>query len=358
MKQSSLEVSSGKSQGKSTDATLQTVVALLSGLAFGIALHKAGVFEVQLIRDQMKFASFTMLKIFLTAAGVGTLLVTLMTTMSSASKDAEASSKAYLCPLGIPSAVIGAMMLGAGMTIAGSCPGTVFAQLGAGQMSALVTIVGMLLGALAYGLMHPYMTAFLSWGALKSKFSMHELLGMSRQSTGFLFSGIFLGMVAMLMYFVPDPEFGLWAPRWPAVIGGIMIGAVQVPLTLTLRKNAGSSSTYVTVLANTIPGLSSHPYFSNKASGMHNWWQFMYLSAAVVGSLLCTITAQEQAYTAPELSYTHALVGGFLCLFGSRLANGCTSGHGLSGTAHLAVRSFVAVAAMFAGGMATAALMF
>lgn len=38
-------------------------------------------------------------------------------------------------------------------------------------------------------------------------------------------------------------------------------------------------------------------------------------------------------------------------LFGARLADGCTSGHGLSGVAQLAVGSTVAVAAMFAGGI-------
>ena len=43
-------------------------------------------------------------------------------------------------------------------------------------------------------------------------------------------------------------------------------------------------------------------------------------------------------------------------LFGARLADGCTSGHGLSGTAQLAIGSIVAVAAMFAGGIATALL--
>ena len=51
-----------------------------------------------------------------------------------------------------------------------------------------------------------------------------------------------------------------------------------------------------------------------------------------------------------------AFIAGFMMLFGARLADGCTSGHGLSGTAQLAVGSMVAVAAMFAGGIVTAML--
>jgi uncharacterized membrane protein YedE/YeeE len=44
-------------------------------------------------------------------------------------------------------------------------------------------------------------------------------------------------------------------------------------------------------------------------------------------------------------------------LLGARIADGCTSGHGLSGMAQLAVGSMIAVAAMFAGGIATALLL-
>jgi len=56
----------------------------------------------------------------------------------------------------------------------------------------------------------------------------------------------------------------------------------------------------------------------------------------------------------PARRYVVAFAAGFIMLFGARIADGCTSGHGLSGTAQLAVGSMVAVAAMFAGGIATA----
>ena len=52
-----------------------------------------------------------------------------------------------------------------------------------------------------------------------------------------------------------------------------------------------------------------------------------------------------------------AFVAGFLMLMGARIADGCTSGHGISGIAQLAIGSFLAVGAMFAGGIATAMLL-
>jgi uncharacterized membrane protein YedE/YeeE len=58
----------------------------------------------------------------------------------------------------------------------------------------------------------------------------------------------------------------------------------------------------------------------------------------------------------PALRYAVAFGAGFLMLIGARIADGCTSGHGLSGLAQLSVGSTIAVAAMFAGGIVTAML--
>jgi hypothetical protein len=43
-----------------------------------------------------------------------------------------------------------------------------------------------------------------------------------------------------------------------------------------------------------------------------------------------------------------------LMAFGARLAGGCTSGHGISGTLQLSVGSWIAVLAFFVGGVAVA----
>ena len=50
--------------------------------------------------------------------------------------------------------------------------------------------------------------------------------------------------------------------------------------------------------------------------------------------------------------------GGVLMAFGARLAGGCTSGHGISGTLHLNPGSWLAAAFMFVGGIATAMLLY
>jgi uncharacterized membrane protein YedE/YeeE len=69
------------------------------------------------------------------------------------------------------------------------------------------------------------------------------------------------------------------------------------------------------------------------------------------------IWARALGSPSPAKRYAVAFIAGFLMLLGARIADGCTSGHGLSGMAQLAVGSMVAVAAMFAGGIATATLL-
>jgi uncharacterized membrane protein YedE/YeeE len=66
------------------------------------------------------------------------------------------------------------------------------------------------------------------------------------------------------------------------------------------------------------------------------------------------IWARALRTSSPTVRYAVAFGAGFIMLVGARIADGCTSGHGLSGVAQLGVGSVVAVAAMFAGAIATA----
>ena len=53
-----------------------------------------------------------------------------------------------------------------------------------------------------------------------------------------------------------------------------------------------------------------------------------------------------------------AFFGGVLTLYGARMAGGCTSGHGISGSLQLALSSWTFLVTMFAAGIATALVMF
>jgi len=56
--------------------------------------------------------------------------------------------------------------------------------------------------------------------------------------------------------------------------------------------------------------------------------------------------------------YTVAFIGGIIAMYGARMAGGCTSGNGISQGLQLAVVGWTFLAAMFATGVATAAIVF
>lgn len=100
-------------------------------------------------------------------------------------------------------------------------------------------------------------------------------------------------------------------------------------------------------------------------------WEVMLVLGAILGAFIAAwqggeLTGEwlpgmwEARFGAGSigLRWAAALGGGVLMAFGSRLAGGCTSGHGISGTMQLSVGSWIAVICFFVAGIGTAMLMF
>lgn len=51
--------------------------------------------------------------------------------------------------------IIGGMLFGAGWAITGACPGPIYAQIGAGEWMALLTLAGAMLGMFGYAALKP-----------------------------------------------------------------------------------------------------------------------------------------------------------------------------------------------------------
>jgi hypothetical protein len=69
-------------------------------------------------------------------------------------------------------------------------------------------------------------------------------------------------------------------------------------------------------------------------------------------------TWRERFGNSPQGRYLAAFAGGLILMYGARMAGGCTSGHGISGSLQLAVSSWVFFLTLFAAGLATAAVLF
>jgi uncharacterized protein len=99
-------------------------------------------------------------------------------------------------------------------------------------------------------------------------------------------------------------------------------------------------------------------------------WEWMLVLGVFVGAFLsATLSGDRTTEAVPGLwrrrfggsvpkRLIAAFLGGALMMFGARLAQGCTSGHGLSGALQLAVSSWVFVVVMFAVATAVALMIY
>jgi len=124
-----------------------------------------------------------------------------------------------------------------------------------------------------------------------------------------------------------------------AVAGGLLIGTAAALLLLLSGRIAGVS------------GLAAAA--TRVATAGTPWPQ----AAAFVVGLPLGAAAVAAVLRSPDVQVTSSLplliAAGLLVGFGTRLGNGCTSGHGVCGMARLSPRSLAATAAFMAAGFAT-----
>ena len=127
-----------------------------------------------------------------------------------------------------------------------------------------------------------------------------------------------------------------------ALAGGILIGLGLAIILIGSGRIAG--------LSGIAAGLINPFNRGDRA------WRASFLAGALaVGALFEIVAPSTYDAAAPHRLWLVA-VSGVLVGLGTRLANGCTSGHGLCGLARLSKRSIIATLTFFAIGVATATL--
>lgn len=146
-----------------TSLPFAIATGLLMGVVFGFALEKSRVFEPGIIVGQMQMRNFIMLKVFLTAVATGAVVLAVLHGLGYVKLQPKAA--VYSAD------VVGGLVLGAGIALAGACPGTTLAQIGAGYRDAIFTLIGGLCGAVAFSYAQPWLSANLIGTAPRLTFS-------------------------------------------------------------------------------------------------------------------------------------------------------------------------------------------
>ena len=186
------------------------------------------------------------------------------------------------------------------------------------------------------GLSYPLLAALFA-AAMYSIVFVVELIRPWRQDVSFT------GKVSLSSY------------AWPPYLSGVVVGLLQIPLNGLLGKMIGTSASYMAICGNI------YPVGDEMGESKTNLWQVFLCFGSILGSYLSSFVFSDmdkaQAIAVQGAAPLTAFIGGVLLLLGAKMMHGCTSGHGLSGMALLAIPSIVATCCIFVGGITTGVLL-
>ena len=123
-----------------------------------------------------------------------------------------------------------------------------------------------------------------------------------------------------------------------SLIGGMLIGLSAALLLLFDGKIAGISG---------IVGGVLNPVKDDTL------WRLVFVAGLLTGGGLFHQVSPQSFAIEISRSTSALILAGLLVGFGTRLGNGCTSGHGVCGISRLSTRSILATATFMATGIAT-----
>ena len=122
-----------------------------------------------------------------------------------------------------------------------------------------------------------------------------------------------------------------------ALIGGLLIG-LSVALFFILNGRMIG-----------ISGIASN-FLVSKNNRVDN---FLFLVGLILGPLIYSYTTGKEINISISSSLILLIIGGVLVGFGTKLSNGCTSGHGISGISRFSLRSIIATITFMIVGILT-----
>ncbi|EHK5108068.1 YeeE/YedE family protein [Vibrio parahaemolyticus] len=120
---------------------------------------------------------------------------------------------------------------------------------------------------------------------------------------------------------------------WESLFGGILLGSSATILLLVNGKIAGISG-----IMNGIMSPKKGDYS----------WRLLFAVGMIAGGLISILMLGVAVPSTANLSLGMVIAAGLLVGIGTRLGNGCTSGHGICGMGRLSKRSIVATCVFMA----------
>ena len=152
---------------------MSVAAPMVIGFLFGLLLERAGLTQYDRVAGVYRFTDLTLLQFLGSALVVGSFTV-------QAALSLGLVVSVPVMPTHAVVKLIGGVVVGAVMALAGFCPGTILAGAGAGQVDYLIPgVAGLLTGALGFGWSYEsFMPMLKRLGSLDA-LTLPELLGVS-----------------------------------------------------------------------------------------------------------------------------------------------------------------------------------
>ncbi|MEZ9399554.1 YeeE/YedE family protein [Vibrio splendidus] len=142
---------------------------------------------------------------------------------------------------------------------------------------------------------------------------------------------------------------------WDAFFGGMLLGASAIILMLGIGRVAGISG----IVSRLLPSRKNKRLELGSESGLdtniektEKHWRIAFVVGMVASGWLLIPTGYQLPQLG-EMNFVLVIIAGLLVGFGTKTANGCTSGHGIVGMARLSKRSIVATCVFMGVAVAT-----
>ncbi len=250
-------------------------------------------------------------------------------------------------PMRLASAIVGGLVFGSGMVLAGGCvTGTLF-KAGEGSFPSMLALLGIGIGTTAteVGVLAPVKRwlAVLTKG-IRPPTGLHELLGLSYPLTAALVGLLLLAGLILIHVRMSRarqrpllPKAGeLVKGAWPAIVAGVAVGVIgwlAYLLSGSGGRNFGLGATQGVRYAFSVLMNGDLP---------HNAFTLLLVGGALPGAAIGAMTGKGwKLRHADAETLIWALLGGVLVGIGASIARGCFIGNMVSGLALLSLHSAI-----------------
>ncbi len=323
---------------------------LFFGFIFGYLLLQARLHRFNTIGGMATLEDLTVAKAILLALGVGTLLISLLVWLGVANFSIR---PVVMFPL-----AMGGVIFGIGMALLGYCPGTMVISAAEGSVDAWIGILGGIIGGVTYYYAEPIFAPLVgsNFGNI-SLFSMVGSFNVVYWLLAFILSGVLIA-IAFLLHRIEKGTNQKW------IFAGVGLALLNGAMFMKLTGGTHiSASSFFPWAGGHLLGLTDTDWFARvNASGSR---LLFFLGGAFLSGLIFALLRREFAFKVIHERWATyhgnsvvkrlvvAFIGGFLLLFGARMAGGCTSGLVISGGMQVAVSSYLFAVFTFVGLLVT-----